>query len=100
MGMRPAIENGELALPLEPSTRLQMVAVDDIGGFAARDAVAHHAGGREVELEAVAGLALEIADRRWLGNVERAEHAERRNVPPLVAARHDDAFQRAERGQR
>lgn len=35
LGMRQLIEQGSLALPLKPETRLQMVAVDDIGGFAA-----------------------------------------------------------------
>jgi len=35
LGMRDEIEGGNLALPLDPSTRLQMVAVDDIGAFVA-----------------------------------------------------------------
>ena len=34
-GMRTAIEGGALTLPLDPATRLQMVAVDDIGGMVA-----------------------------------------------------------------
>src|SRR5260370_860601 len=34
-GMRTAIEGGALTLPLDPATRLQMVAVDDIGGIVA-----------------------------------------------------------------
>src|SRR5579872_6758602 len=33
--MRNIIEQGSLALPLRPETRLQMIAVDDIGAFAA-----------------------------------------------------------------
>lgn len=33
--MREGIENGVVALPLSPQTRLQMVAVDDIGAFVA-----------------------------------------------------------------
>ncbi len=33
--MREGIENGSIMLPLSPQTRLQMVAVDDIGGFVA-----------------------------------------------------------------
>jgi uncharacterized protein YbjT (DUF2867 family) len=33
--MREGIENGAIALPLSPQTRLQMVAVDDIGVFVA-----------------------------------------------------------------
>jgi uncharacterized protein YbjT (DUF2867 family) len=33
--MRESIENGTLALPLNPDTRLQMIAVDDIGGHVA-----------------------------------------------------------------
>jgi uncharacterized protein YbjT (DUF2867 family) len=35
LGMRETIANGTLALPLEASTRLQMIAVDDIGAVAA-----------------------------------------------------------------
>lgn len=35
LGMRDSIEKGALTLPLDPSTRLQMVAVDDIGGAVA-----------------------------------------------------------------
>jgi uncharacterized protein YbjT (DUF2867 family) len=35
LGMRQSIENGEIALPLDPETRLQMIAVDDIGGVVA-----------------------------------------------------------------
>jgi uncharacterized protein YbjT (DUF2867 family) len=35
LGMREAIEGGALRLPLDPATRLQMVAVDDIGGVVA-----------------------------------------------------------------
>lgn len=35
LGMREVIANGTLELPLDPSTRLQMVAVDDIGGVVA-----------------------------------------------------------------
>jgi uncharacterized protein YbjT (DUF2867 family) len=35
LGMRQAIEGGAFSLPLDPATRLQMVAVDDIGGVAA-----------------------------------------------------------------
>lgn len=35
LGMREPIEQGQLALPLSPETRLQMIAVDDIGAFVA-----------------------------------------------------------------
>jgi uncharacterized protein YbjT (DUF2867 family) len=35
LGMRDAVEQGTLALPLKPETRLQMIAVDDIGAFVA-----------------------------------------------------------------
>jgi len=35
LGMREAIANGRLELPLEPATHLQMVAVNDIGGAVA-----------------------------------------------------------------
>jgi uncharacterized protein YbjT (DUF2867 family) len=35
LNMRPAIEGGALTLPLDPATRLQMIAVDDIGGMVA-----------------------------------------------------------------
>jgi len=34
--LRPSIESGALALPLSPETRLQMIAVDDIGGLTAQ----------------------------------------------------------------
>jgi len=36
LGMRQSIENGTLAFPLDPSTPLQMIAVDDIGGVVAQ----------------------------------------------------------------
>jgi uncharacterized protein YbjT (DUF2867 family) len=35
LGLRQWIEQGQLALPLSPDTRLQMIAVDDIGAFVA-----------------------------------------------------------------
>jgi len=35
LGMREQIEQGALALPLKPETRLQMIAVGDIGAFVA-----------------------------------------------------------------
>lgn len=35
LGMREGIEQGVLALPLKPETRLQMIAVDDIAAFVA-----------------------------------------------------------------
>jgi uncharacterized protein YbjT (DUF2867 family) len=40
LAMRETIENGALKLPLDPSTRLQMIAVDNIGGLVA-DVFAH-----------------------------------------------------------
>jgi len=51
LGMRESIENGALALPLAPETRLQMIAVDDIGGFVAM--TFEHSGkwqGRPIEI--------------------------------------------------
>jgi uncharacterized protein YbjT (DUF2867 family) len=51
LGMRDRIENGALSLPLKPETRLQMIAVDDIGGFAALAfEKPRHWDGRAVEL--------------------------------------------------
>jgi len=35
LGMRAGMEQGTLTLPLKPDTRLQMIAVDDIGAFVA-----------------------------------------------------------------
>lgn len=35
LGMRQTIESGTLSLPLKPTTRLQMIAVDNIGGVVA-----------------------------------------------------------------
>jgi uncharacterized protein YbjT (DUF2867 family) len=51
LGMRNDINRGTLAFPLSPETRLQMVAVDDIGAFVTR-AFEHpgHWQGRAVEL--------------------------------------------------
>jgi uncharacterized protein YbjT (DUF2867 family) len=51
LGMRDGIEQGALALPLNPDARLQMIAVEDIGAFVAM-AFAHsgHWQGRAVEL--------------------------------------------------
>jgi uncharacterized protein YbjT (DUF2867 family) len=51
LGMRQAIDGGMLALPLKPETRLQMIAVDDIGIVAAK-AFQHpgHWRGRTMEL--------------------------------------------------
>jgi uncharacterized protein YbjT (DUF2867 family) len=57
---REAIANGVLALPLSPTTRLQMIAVDDIGGIVAT--VFEHPGkwqGRTLE---VAGDELSMSD--------------------------------------
>lgn len=51
LGMRESIENGALALPLNPDTRLQMIAVDDIGGVVA--SAFEHSGkwqGRAIEI--------------------------------------------------
>jgi uncharacterized protein YbjT (DUF2867 family) len=51
LGMRDQINQGTLALPLAPETRLQMVSVDDIGAFVAMafDRPGHWEG-RRVEL--------------------------------------------------
>jgi len=51
LGMREAIEAGTLAGPLNPKTRLQMIAVDDIGAFVGL--AFEHAGkwnGRAIEI--------------------------------------------------
>jgi len=51
LAMRDGIENGVLSLPLKPETRLQLIAVDDIGGFAALAfEKPKHWDGRAVEL--------------------------------------------------
>ncbi len=60
LGMRDRIENGELALPLNPETRLQMVAVDDIGGTVAA-AVERPAKWQDRAIE-LAGDELSMAD--------------------------------------
>jgi uncharacterized protein YbjT (DUF2867 family) len=71
LGMREAITNGTLAQPLEPATRLQMVAVDDIGGMAAT--AFEHAGkwqdqaielaGDELSMEELAQVFTRVAGR-------------------------------------
>jgi uncharacterized protein YbjT (DUF2867 family) len=60
LGMKDSINQGTLALPLSPDTRLQMIAVDDIGAFVVR-AFEHpgHWQGRAVEL---AGDELSMTD--------------------------------------
>src|SRR5579864_1586903 len=35
LGMKSSVEQGKFSMPLDPKTRLQMVAVDDIGAFVA-----------------------------------------------------------------
>lgn len=60
LGMRAQIDGGVLPFPLDPDTRLQMIAVDDIGGVAAMAFErAGHWQGRAVEL---AGDELSMAE--------------------------------------
>jgi uncharacterized protein YbjT (DUF2867 family) len=60
LGMKEQLEKGSIALPLKPETRLQMIAVNDIGAVAAL-AFEHkgHWQGRAIEL---AGDELSMAD--------------------------------------
>ena len=58
--MRPQIANGELALPLSPTTRLQMIAVDDIGGLVAT--AFEHPGKWQGRVFEAAGDELSIAE--------------------------------------
>jgi uncharacterized protein YbjT (DUF2867 family) len=60
LGMRSAIEAGELALPLTAETRLQTIAVDDIGGIAA--AAFEHPGKWQNRDFDIAGDELSMAD--------------------------------------
>jgi len=59
LGMRAPIESGTLALPLSPHTRLQMIAVDDIGGVTA---MAFEKPGKWPEPLEVAGDELSMAE--------------------------------------
>ncbi|HUB82936.1 MAG TPA: NmrA/HSCARG family protein [Bryobacteraceae bacterium] len=60
LGLRDRIEQGQLPLPLAPETRLQMIAVDDIGAFVAMAfEKAGHWQGRAVD---IAGDELSMAD--------------------------------------
>jgi uncharacterized protein YbjT (DUF2867 family) len=60
LGMRGQIDQGVLSLPLRPETRLQMIAVDDIGAFVALAfSRPGHWDGRAVEL---AGDELSMAE--------------------------------------
>ena len=63
LGMRQAIGQGTLAMPLSPETRLQLIAVDDIGAFAGM-AFEHpgHWNSRVIELAGDELSMLEIAD--------------------------------------
>ncbi len=60
LGMRQAIENGALALPLDLATRLQMIAVDDIGGIVAM--AFEHPGKWQDRVFEIAGDELPIAE--------------------------------------
>ena len=79
LGMRAQIQEGELALPIRPETTLQMIAVDDIGAFAALAfAKRGHWEGRVVE---IAGDELSMADLaaafgRMLGREVRYRQAD------------------------
>ncbi len=68
LGMRQWIEQGQLALPLSPDTRLQMIAVDDIGAFVAMAfEKPGHWQGRAVDIAGDELSLTEIAER--LGRV-------------------------------
>jgi uncharacterized protein YbjT (DUF2867 family) len=60
LGMRQNIENGTINLPLQPETRLQMIAVDDIGGIVA-NTFEHPGKWQDREFE-IAGDELSMAD--------------------------------------
>ncbi|HTQ53335.1 MAG TPA: NmrA/HSCARG family protein [Bryobacteraceae bacterium] len=60
LSMRDTIAGGTLALPLEASTRLQMIAVDDIGGVAA--AAFEHSGKWQDRTFELAGDELSMAE--------------------------------------
>jgi len=64
LGMRDGIEQGTLALPLRPDTRMQMIAVDDIGAFVTMAfEKAGHWKGRTVELAGDELSMTELAER-------------------------------------
>jgi len=60
LGMRHMLEQGKLALPLTPETRLQMIAVDDIGAFATT--AFEHPGHWEKRAVDIAGDELSMAE--------------------------------------
>jgi uncharacterized protein YbjT (DUF2867 family) len=60
LGMQSNIEKGTLALPLRPETRLQMIAVDDIGAFVAL--AFEHPGRWQGRAMDIAGDALSMAE--------------------------------------
>ncbi|HEY2012610.1 MAG TPA: NmrA/HSCARG family protein [Bryobacteraceae bacterium] len=60
LGMRQAIDNGTIALPLDPATRLQMIAVDDIGGVVA--AAFEHSGKWQGRALDIAGDELSMSE--------------------------------------
>ena len=60
LAMRQAIENGTLALPMNPDTRLQMIALDDIGGVVAM--VFEHPGKWQDRIVELAGDELSMSD--------------------------------------
>lgn len=60
LGMKQMIEDGTIALPLDPGTRLQMVAVDDIGGVVAT--IFEHSGKWQDRTFEVAGDELSMTE--------------------------------------
>jgi uncharacterized protein YbjT (DUF2867 family) len=60
LGMRQAIESGTISLPLDPTTRLQMIAVDDIGGMVA--AAFEHTGKWQDSAIELAGAELSMTE--------------------------------------
>ena len=58
--LRPSIESGTLSLPLAPSTRLQMIAVDDIGAVVA--SAFEHPGKWQDRVFEMAGDELSMSD--------------------------------------
>jgi uncharacterized protein YbjT (DUF2867 family) len=79
LNMRPAIDGGALSLPLDPATRLQMIAVDDIGGIVAT--IFEHPGKWQQRALEIAGDEISMAELAQALGRASGRDVEYRQVP-------------------
>jgi uncharacterized protein YbjT (DUF2867 family) len=79
LSMRTTIENGTLALPLNPETRLQMIAVDDIGGVVGT--IFEHSGKWQDRAFEIAGDELSMNELAQVFTRITGRHVQYRQIP-------------------